>query len=168
MITGVWAPAESAIRLTRKHCDPCLTRFWRVILVAFTDTNCFDTKAGIATLLPTISRQIMYLIAIAWMYVVAMMTIAEAASPNGTLLGAFFTFLLYGVLPLSIVLYILGTPGRKRRIKAQQEAERQAALLAPAATNPAQPASDSIAPDAGSESAAAAQSGRIAPVREES
>ena len=110
----------------------------------------------------------MYLIAIAWMYVVVMMTIAEAASPNGTLLGAFFTFLLYGVLPLSIVLYILGTPGRKRRIKAQQETERQVAELVPAAASTAQPESDSIAPDAGGESAATAQSGRIAPVREES
>ena len=105
----------------------------------------------------------MYLIAIAWMYVVVMMTIAEAASPNGTLLGAFFTFLLYGVLPLSIVLYILGTPARKRRIKAQQEAERQAA-----STSAAQPPSGSIAPDAGGEPAAVAQPGRIAPVREES
>jgi membrane protein implicated in regulation of membrane protease activity len=110
----------------------------------------------------------MYLIAIAWMYVVVMMTIAEAASPNGTLLGAFFTFLLYGVLPLSIVIYILGTPGRKRRIKALQEAERQAALLAPVATSAAQSESDSVAPDAGGESAAAAQPSRIAPVREES
>lgn len=112
----------------------------------------------------------MYLIAIAWMYVVVMMTIAEAASPNGTLLGAFFTFLLYGVLPLSIVLYILGTPARKRRIKAQQEAERHTAATTTAtvAANAAQPASDSIAPDASGQSAAAAQAGRIAPVREES
>ena len=112
----------------------------------------------------------MYLIAIAWMYVVVMMTIAEAASPSGTLLGAFFTFLLYGVLPLSIVLYILGTPARKRRIKAQQEAERQATAtsLTAAATSTAQSASDSAAPDAGGEPATIAQSGRIAPVREES
>ena len=57
----------------------------------------------------------MYLIAIAWMYVVVMMTIAEAASPSGTLLGAFFTFLLYGVLPLSIVLYIISRGSRRRR-----------------------------------------------------
>jgi hypothetical protein len=69
----------------------------------------------------------MYLIAIAWMYVVVMMTIAEAASPGGTLLGAFFTFVLYGLLPLSIVLYILGTPARKRRLKARQEQEALAA-----------------------------------------
>ena len=56
----------------------------------------------------------MYLVAIAWMYVVLMMTAAEALSPQGTLLGAFFTLLLYGVLPLSILMYILGTPGRLR------------------------------------------------------
>ncbi len=56
----------------------------------------------------------MYLIAIAWMYVVVMMTVAEATSANGTVLGALFTFVLYGLLPLGIVLYIFGTPGRKR------------------------------------------------------
>ena len=55
----------------------------------------------------------MYLVAIAWGYVVLMMAVAEATAPNGTVLGAVFTFLLYGVLPLSIVLYILGTPSRR-------------------------------------------------------
>ena len=113
----------------------------------------------------------MYLIAIAWMYVVVMMTIAEAASPNGTLLGAFFTFLLYGVLPLSIVLYILGTPGRKRRIKAQQALEQEtaaASVVTTATSSVTEPASGSVAPDAGGEPATVAQPGRIAPVREES
>ena len=65
----------------------------------------------------------MYLTAIGWMYVVLMMSVAEAASPQGTLLGAFTTFLLYGVLPLSIVLYILGTPGRRRARLARQAQE---------------------------------------------
>lgn len=69
----------------------------------------------------------MYLIAIAWGYVVLMMSVAEAASPSGTLLGAIATFLLYGVLPLSIVLYILGTPGRKRARLAREAAAEQAA-----------------------------------------
>ena len=36
----------------------------------------------------------MYLIALGWMYVVLMMAIAEAQSPQGTLLGAAFTLLL--------------------------------------------------------------------------
>ena len=98
----------------------------------------------------------MYLIAIAWMYVVVMMTIAEGASPSGTLLGAFFTFLLYGVLPLSILLYILATPARKRRIK-----EREQAAAA------AQTSDAGAAPDAGGQAPAAAQPGRVAPVREE-
>ena len=35
----------------------------------------------------------MYLIAIAWMYVALMMSLAEGFSPNGTWLGAFFTLL---------------------------------------------------------------------------
>jgi len=63
-----------------------------------------------------------YLTAIAWMYVVLMMAIAEATSSSGTLLGAFFTFMLYGVLPLSIVLYLVATPARRaarRRREAQ-------------------------------------------------
>ena len=57
----------------------------------------------------------MYLIAIAWMYVVLMMSVAEGLSPVGSWLGAFFTFVLYGVLPLSVVLYILGTRLRRQR-----------------------------------------------------
>lgn len=56
----------------------------------------------------------MYLVAIAWMYVVVMMTIVEATSANGTVIGAVFTFLLYGALPLGIVLYLLRTPARRR------------------------------------------------------
>ncbi len=56
----------------------------------------------------------MYLIAIAWIYVVLMMAVAEVLSTQGTVLGAVITFALYGVLPLSILMYILGTPGRRR------------------------------------------------------
>ena len=57
----------------------------------------------------------MYLVAIAWIYVVLMMAIAEVVHPDGTWLGALFTFLLYGVLPLSIVMYIMGARLRKRK-----------------------------------------------------
>ena len=70
----------------------------------------------------------MYLIAIAWIYVVLMMSLAEAMSSQGTVLGAVFTFLLYGVLPLGIVLYIFATPARKRLIR---ERQAQAAASAP-------------------------------------
>lgn len=57
----------------------------------------------------------MYLVAIAWIYVVLMMAIAEVVHPDGTWLGAVFTFLFYGVLPLSIVMYIMGARLRKRK-----------------------------------------------------
>lgn len=96
----------------------------------------------------------MYLVAIAWMYVVLMMAVAEALSSQGTVLGAVFTFLLYGLLPLGIVLYILGTPGRRRARRAA-EAEELAQLRAAAAAS-AQPDGGGVAPgDA------------VAPVREE-
>ena len=65
----------------------------------------------------------MYLIVIAWLYVVLMMSVAEATNTTGTLLGAIVTFVLYGLLPMGIVVYILGTPARKRKIKAQEQAE---------------------------------------------
>jgi len=68
----------------------------------------------------------MYLVAIAWMYVVLMMSLVEATSANGTWLGAIFTFVLYGALPLSIVLYILGTPARRRARHQAQTAEANA------------------------------------------
>lgn len=66
----------------------------------------------------------MHIVAVAWIYVVLMMAVAEAQSSQGTVLGAVFTFLLYGVLPLSIVLYVLGTPGRRRARAAREQAEK--------------------------------------------
>jgi membrane protein implicated in regulation of membrane protease activity len=70
----------------------------------------------------------MYLVLIAWIYVAFMMAVAEATSPVGSLLGAAFTFLLYGLLPMSVVGYIMGTPARRRAIKAKEAAEREQAL----------------------------------------
>lgn len=70
----------------------------------------------------------MYLVVIAWLYVTLMMAVAEAASPTGSILGALVTFALYGLLPLSIVIYIMGTPARNRKRHARELAERQAWL----------------------------------------
>ena len=75
----------------------------------------------------------MHLVAVAWIYVVAMMAVVEAASSNGSLLGAFFTVVLYGALPLGIVLYVMGTPVRGRARRAAETA-RRAALAAPPAS----------------------------------
>lgn len=68
----------------------------------------------------------MYIVPIAWIYVALMMSVAEATNSNGTVLGAIFTFLLYGLLPTGLMLYIMGTPGRKRKLRAQEEAIRAA------------------------------------------
>ena len=56
----------------------------------------------------------MHIVAVAWIFVVGLMALAEATSTQGSVLGAAFTFLLYGALPLAIVLYIMGTPMRRR------------------------------------------------------
>ena len=84
----------------------------------------------------------MHLVAIGWGYVVLMMAAAEAASPNGSLLGAFFTVLLYGALPLSIVMYLLRTPARRAR--------RNAAATSAASLDPdhgGHPPGDAVAPE---------------------
>ena len=89
----------------------------------------------------------MYLIPLGWLYVVLMMSVAEATNTNGTVLGAIITFVLYGLMPVALLMYIMGTPGRKRKIREREAAERAA----------------SVQPNAGGDAAADA----IAPVREE-
>jgi hypothetical protein len=101
------------------------------------------------------------LIAIGWIYVALMMAVAEATSPVGSVLGAVITFVFYGVGPVALLLYILGTPMRKK-LRKQREAEELAAWQAAQQAQPgAAPASD--APDAGGQAAADA----VAPVRKE-
>jgi len=62
----------------------------------------------------------MILVAIGWLYVVLMMAVAEATGNQGSVLGAVFTFLLWGVLPLSVVLYLMNEPARRRRRRAER------------------------------------------------
>ncbi|RJG04260.1 hypothetical protein [Noviherbaspirillum sedimenti] len=50
------------------------------------------------------------IVAIAWIYVVLMMSITEHSVVAGIM-----TFLLYCVLPLTIILYLMATPQRRRR-----------------------------------------------------
>jgi hypothetical protein len=106
----------------------------------------------------------MYLVIIAWMYVVLMMSVAEATNTTGTLLGAIVTFFLYGVGPAGLVAYLMGTPARKRAIK-KREADALAATRADAISSQ---------PDAGSHAAgglepvaAMADSASVSPVRKE-
>jgi hypothetical protein len=62
----------------------------------------------------------LFLVALAWMYVVLLVALAEAFSPQGTVLGALFTVIGWGVIPLSLVLYILATPSRRRARRAEE------------------------------------------------
>ena len=62
----------------------------------------------------------MYIIPIAWIYVALMMAVAEATNSNGSVLGAMFTFLLYGMMPVALLLYFMGTPGRRRKSVLQE------------------------------------------------
>jgi hypothetical protein len=90
----------------------------------------------------------MYIIPIAWLYVALMMALAEATNSNGTILGAIITFVLYGVLPIGLMLYFMGTPARKRALREREAAER-AQYLSQAALQPdagGHAATDAVAP----------------------
>ena len=94
----------------------------------------------------------MHLVAIGWFYVVVMMAVAEATGPGGSVLGAAFTFLLYGALPLAIVLYVLGAPGRRsrRRREAAATGDVDVPPSGASATNPDRgdhAAGDAVAPE---------------------
>jgi len=114
------------------------------------------------------------LIVIGWLYVVVMMAVAEATNTNGTLLGAIVTFLMYGLGPVALLVYLLGAPGRRKAIRAREMAEREAARIAAAAAQ-AQEAEGAVdapaaggpagsgSPDAGGEAPAVA----VTPVRKE-
>lgn len=116
----------------------------------------------------------MYLVLIAWMYVAVMMAVAEATNTTGTLLGALVTFVLYGLLPMSIVLYLMGAPARRKAAK-KREAEDAALAMAASpsldTTDPRKIAADadgsSDQPDAGAHAAGATAPQSIAPVRKE-
>lgn len=52
-----------------------------------------------------------------------MMAVAEAIHPNGTWLGAIVTFLFYGLLPTGLVVYVMGTPLRRKARLAKESGE---------------------------------------------
>lgn len=61
----------------------------------------------------------MYIIAIAWLYVAVL-----AAAADTTLIGGILTFVFYGVAPLSLFLWLFGTPARRRRSAQRALSER--------------------------------------------
>lgn len=59
----------------------------------------------------------MYIVAIAWLYVVLMMALTETS-----IIAGLMTFLWYGLAPLALFLWLVGTPARKRSMAAKQRA----------------------------------------------
>jgi hypothetical protein len=104
------------------------------------------------------------LIAVGWLYVALMMAVAEATNTTGTVLGALITFVLYGVGPVALVLYLIGAPGR-RQARKQREAAELAAWRAgqASATEAENSAAGSGQPDAGGH----APADTVTPVRKE-
>ncbi len=109
----------------------------------------------------------MYIVLIAWIYVALMMAVAEATNSNGSVLGAIITFLLYGVAPVALLVYFMGTPGRKRAIKAREARELAQAREASPEPAPQLLPKPSFQPDAGSHAPTAAEGDVIPPVRKE-
>jgi len=119
--------------------------------------ECLSTVLG-ATCRQDTCTVFIHLVVIAWLYVALMMAVAEATNTTGTVLGAVFTFLLYGAAPVALVVYLMGAPARRRALKAREASERAQRLQ----DAQAQAASD--APDQGGE----APADPVAPVRKES
>lgn len=67
------------------------------------------------------------LVALAWMYVVLLMAVTETSFAAGLA-----TVLFYGVLPLSVVLYLMSAPARARARRRREATER----LSPPTTPP--------------------------------
>jgi hypothetical protein len=57
------------------------------------------------------------------------MSVAEATNTNGTILGGILTFILYGILPISIIVYVMGAPNRKKARLAAEEAQDKVTQL---------------------------------------
>jgi biotin transporter BioY len=58
----------------------------------------------------------MFIVAIGWIYVVLMMSITEKS-----VIAGIMTFFMYGVFPLAVILYLLGTSERRRRRNAAEK-----------------------------------------------
>ncbi|MDT3735517.1 MAG: hypothetical protein ROZ00_04770 [Denitratisoma sp.] len=65
----------------------------------------------------------MYIVAIGWLWVVLMMAVTESSVTAGIL-----TFFFYGLAPLALFLWLVGTPARRRRrsvVMADEEVRQQ-------------------------------------------
>ena len=64
----------------------------------------------------------MYIVAIGWLYVTLMMAVTSK-----TIFAGVMTFVFYGLIPCSVLIWLMSAPmrGRARRKKLEQELEQQ-------------------------------------------
>jgi hypothetical protein len=103
----------------------------------------------------------MYLIVIAWLYVTLLMALAEAFSSQGSVLGAIITFVLYGLLPMALVVYLMGTPLRRKAIRKSEQLAREEYVAAQLQTD------SSTQPDASGQPPTLPESAAVPAVRKE-
>jgi membrane protein implicated in regulation of membrane protease activity len=63
----------------------------------------------------------MYIVAIAWLYVVIIMAATES-----NLTAVAMTLLWYGIVPLALFLWLVGTPQRRRNRQSRMAGKQQA------------------------------------------
>ena len=68
----------------------------------------------------------MYIVAIAWLYVVILMAVMQPTFPAA--IGTLFAF---GLMPLALFVWIVGAPQRRRARRARETREAEAADLSP-------------------------------------
>ena len=87
------------------------------------------------TCLPDAMLPVIILTTVGWLYVVILMSFTETSFIAGLMI-----FILYGALPLSIILYIFDAPRRRHQRAWREEearcAREQANTAAPLQTNP--------------------------------
>ena len=85
-----------------------------------------------------------FIVAIGWLYVALMMAVAEADHARGSILGAIVTFVLYGVGPVALLIYLMGRPARRAARQAREAQAREAASAEPGGSG--EPPADPVAP----------------------
>ncbi|HPU53201.1 MAG TPA: hypothetical protein PK359_16705 [Burkholderiaceae bacterium] len=83
----------------------------------------------------------MYIVAIAWLYVLALISIMQP-----TVFRGIVTFVGAGLLPLGLVLYVMGSP-RRRRDQARRDEASASPIESPAdPAEPPAPSPEAISP----------------------
>jgi hypothetical protein len=62
----------------------------------------------------------MYIVVIAWLFVALIIAISQAS-----VVAAILSFIFWGIAPLALILWLLGTPQRRRRAALQAQAEEK-------------------------------------------